>query len=378
MNQMALRICRVATIPRRGHEGIGRASFELAQRLGINTLYLTPARPEPVVNHAGFIHVKEVPVTNSVLPDQNRAKQSTGARLRAGFAYAGKTVSYGLFFLRSLPAMVRYRPDIVHIHSILPLFHALFGKMIGARTAVTFHGTDLYRVGDRSLFRWVLRSFDDVYYVSRAMEPLLSGCVSPDRLHYTPNGVDLDRFSPGSGLRENTILTVGVLKWQKGVDVLLAAFADFVRNYPGWKLQIAGDGPLLQKYRDEADELGLADSVEWLGQVPQDRLVDLYRSARIFVLSSLTEGFPKVILESMACGTPVVTTDVGSCREVTGNAGLVVPPNDPDLLSDAIVELAIDDNRWERMSREATVRSNLYSWDKTAEVVAVAISSFSG
>ena len=91
--------------------------------------------------------------------------------------------------------MVRYRPDIVHIHSILPLFHALFGKLIGARTAVTFHGTDLYRVGNRKLFRWLVRSFDEVYYVSRAMEHLLNGCVSADRLHYTPNGVDLDRFA---------------------------------------------------------------------------------------------------------------------------------------------------------------------------------------
>jgi glycosyltransferase involved in cell wall biosynthesis len=258
------------------------------------------------------------------------------------------------------------------------LFHALFGKLIGARTAVTFHGTDLYRVGNRKLFRWLVRSFDEVYYVSRAMEHLLNGCVSADRLHYTPNGVDLDRFSPGDCPRENVILTVGVLKWQKGVDVLLAAFADFVREFPGWKLQIAGDGPLLQKYRCKTDELGLSGRVEWLGQVPQERLVNLYRSARIFALSSLSEGFPKVLLESMACGTPVVATDVGSCREVTGEAGLVVPPKDPIRLRDALVELASRGDCWDRMSRAATERSKLYSWDRTAEVVAAAISSFSG
>jgi glycosyltransferase involved in cell wall biosynthesis len=171
---------------------------------------------------------------------------------------------------------------------------------------------------------------------------------------------------------------VGVLKWQKGVDVLLTAFAGFVREFPGWKIQIAGDGPLSQTYREMADELGLSGSVEWLGQVPRDRLVDLYRSARIFALSSLTEGFPKVLLEAMACGTPVVVTDVGSCREVTGDAGLVVPPNDHYRLRDALVELASGGDRWARMSQAATERSRSYSWDRTAEVVADAIESFSG
>jgi glycosyltransferase involved in cell wall biosynthesis len=316
-----VRICGVGTFPRVGREGMGRASFELAQRLGHDTLFITPARSEPVVNHAGHVRVMEIPVTDRPLP------QRGGRKVVTFLGYARKFSAYAAFFARSAPSMVRFRPDVVHIHSIQPVLHALFGKLFGARALVTFHGTDLYRAGGHRLFRAAMKFFDGVFYVSRAMEPLLADCVDPERLHYIPNGVDLDRFFPDGDRRDDAILSVGVLKWQKGIDVLLRAFTRFSRTHPGWKLRIAGDGLLADECHAMSRSLGISDKVEWLGHLSQAELVGHYRTARIFAMASLTEGLPKALLEALACGTPAVTTNVGSCREVAGDAGVVVPPD---------------------------------------------------
>ena len=118
------------------------------------------------------------------------------------------------------------------------------------------------------------------------------------------------------------------------------------RRRPGvFRLRWVGLGPLLEDVRARAAELGLADRIELLGYLPFPELLPHYRDAHAFVHVSFTEGVPQVLNEALACGLPVVGTDVGGVSEALdgGRAGLLVPPSDRDALVEAVLRVADDD-----------------------------------
>ena len=123
--------------------------------------------------------------------------------------------------------------------------------------------------------------------------------------------------------RDIPFVSVGRLDEQKGYTYLLEAAAVLMKREPDFRLSIVGDGPLRQSLEQQAASLGLNDTVRFEGQSAE---VSRYlHRAHVFVLSSLWEGLPYTIIEAMASGLPVVTTDVGGCRElvIDGETGLV-------------------------------------------------------
>jgi glycosyltransferase involved in cell wall biosynthesis len=369
MKREELRICRIATFPRVGWEGMGRASYELAERLGYTTLYITRKHRAKPVAHGSHITLKEIPAGDPSLP------ASFTSRLQELRCMFKKAVACVGFLVRSLPAMIRFRPHVVHIHSIIPVFHALFAKVfLRSRILVTFHGTDAYRIPRYAFFRLVLPLFDHVFYVSKVMQPILASIVPASKLSYSPNGVDIGFFSPGAAKREPLLLTAGVLKWQKGIDVLLEAFARFSKKHPRYKLRIVGEGPCKKEFLELCRSLGISEKVEWPGMVSHEELLKDYRRAEIFVLASVSEGFPKVLVEAMACGLPVVCTDVGSCAEIVKDAGVVVAPKSAEELLRGLERIADDEESWGILSRRAEARARIYSWDSSARAVDAVLS----
>ena len=152
-----------------------------------------------------------------------------------------------------------------------------------------------------------------------------------------PHGVDLDRFRPASapGRRELSLLAVGRLVPKKGFDVLLEAVAKL--SFP-FRLRIVGDGP------ERARLAGRDERVELVGPATHDELPALYEAADVVVVPSAEDasgdrdGLPNVVLEAMACGRPVVASDVGAIA--SAGTGLLVAPGDPDALADALTSLA--------------------------------------
>lgn len=175
------------------------------------------------------------------------------------------------------------------------------------------------------------------------------------RIEVIHNGVDTTKFHPaepgnGKQLREQlginraeTVLTsVASLKPVKCVDVLLKASADPVRGRKDTRILIVGDGPERNNLEALAADLGMRERVIFTG-IRED-VDEILRISDILVLASRTETFPTVVLEAMASGLPVITTDVGSVREMVeeNNSAVVVPYGDPYALSTAIKNLLED------------------------------------
>jgi glycosyltransferase involved in cell wall biosynthesis len=173
--------------------------------------------------------------------------------------------------------------------------------------------------------------------------------VSSARCRVIPNGVDLARFAPRSastreatrerlGLPVETFLwlAVGSLDAQKDHEGLLAAAAQLRARHAGFRLAIAGDGPLREWVRQLTRARRLDDVVQWLGL--RDDVPDLLAASDAFVLSSRWEGSPNAVLEALAGGVPVAATDVGGVRELvrSGESGFLVPPGKSDALAAAM------------------------------------------
>jgi glycosyltransferase involved in cell wall biosynthesis len=149
------------------------------------------------------------------------------------------------------------------------------------------------------------------------------------------------------------LLSVGRLDPEKGISCLIQAIEGLVRG--GKKnviLRIAGSGSEEKRLQEKVRRLGLSDHVRFLGYVPHgDELFALYRDSDIFVLPSLTEGFPQTLLEAMACGVPVVATGVGGIPDLIkdGENGLLVAPACPRKICEAIKRLISDEKVRERL-----------------------------
>lgn len=183
-----------------------------------------------------------------------------------------------------------------------------------------------------------------------------------------PHGVDTEWFHPREKLHPDvnsekmTLLYVGRLGARKGLDMLLRSLSCL--ENPDIELLIAGTGRHEERLRRLSNELRIADQVRFLGYVPNDELPELYSSADIFILPSRYEGFGLVLLEAMACGTPVIGTDAGGIPTAIadGRTGIVVERDAQDL-SSAIELLVSDQTRRDRMAETAYNRANKTSWN---------------
>lgn len=201
----------------------------------------------------------------------------------------------------------------------------MLGREFGLPVVITGRGTDLNQIPEHSLPRrqilWAARRAAGLITVCQSLkESLVALGAEAEKIHVLRNGVDLGQFRPLDrerirrefGLTGPTLVSVGALIPRKGHDLVLQALSDL----PNVTLLIAGEGPERANLERLASQLGLADRVRFLGQVAHEALASLYNAADISVLASSSEGWANVLLEAMACGTPVVATNVSGTPEV--------------------------------------------------------------
>ena len=244
--------------------------------------------------------------------------------------------------------------DLIDAHYAYPdgFAAALLKQRLRVPMVLTVRGTDLNLLpGFRSLkgqVRFALRSADAVIAVSKALADIAVDCgAARERVVVLRNGVDATRFRPldastcrrelGLDLARKVIVSVGFLIRRKGYDLTLRAVARFDREERP-QLVIAGDGPEEGALRQLARDLGIADQVLFLGGVEHEALAAVYSAGDISVLASSREGWPNVLLESMACGTPEVATAVhGSVEAIADEqVGLLVRERTVDALHGAM------------------------------------------
>ncbi|MEU6324312.1 glycosyltransferase [Streptomyces sp. NPDC047009] len=250
--------------------------------------------------------------------------------------------------------------DVVNAHAPVPGLGDLAIAVAGRRpTVLTYHAGSMHKgdpgsgLADRLIGIYEKAVLPRVFARARrlvSVSPVSLADGHPHAVRITP-GVDTDRFTPGApaSRRPRTLLYVGRMDrssaW-KGVDVLVRAFAQLAAELPDARLRLVGDGDALPGLRALAAELGVGDRVEASGALLGDALVDAVRSAAVLALPSLTEAesFGMALVEAMACGTPVVGSDVGGIPHVIadGETGLLVPPGDPAALAAALSKLLTD------------------------------------
>jgi glycosyltransferase involved in cell wall biosynthesis len=192
--------------------------------------------------------------------------------------------------------------------------------------------------------------------------------ADPVEVTVIPNGVDVDRFRPGPAPPPQPFrfLFVGRLIEQKKVNHLLEAIAQLVRSTQrSFSLTLVGDGPLRDAVKARATALGIDGVVEWIPWIERDQMPGMYRSAHCVVNASHCEGMPNVVLEAMACGVPVIVSDVPGNRDLVehGRTGWIVPRDGLDELVAAMAH-ALREPEALRALGEAgcvTVRER-YSW----------------
>lgn len=252
--------------------------------------------------------------------------------------------------------------------------HDVFLKGMMGVVAYAMRQTAM-RLTLRSAARVLFSSLD--YGRASHIRPLLRGRA--DRVGELPNGVDTSVFTPGeppAALRaryrpddaDRLVLLVAGLDrahYFKGVEVLLAALAALPGNVRG---VIVGDGDLRPTYEATARRLGLGERVSFAGRVSDEALPDYYRLADVTVLPSVTmgEAFGLVLVESLACATPVIATDLPGVRTVVdhGVNGLLVAPGDATALAGAIERIVGDEERCARWGAAGRAKAHrCYAWE---------------
>ncbi len=242
--------------------------------------------------------------------------------------------------------------DVIDAHYFYPdgVAAVWLGKALGKPVVITSRGTDLTYIPSypwaRKLIRKTIHDADGLITVSKALaDILISLGAPPAKPRVLRNGVDLVTFTPKDrseirhrfGLTGPTILSVGNLVPGKAHDLTLQAVAQL----PDVTFLLAGRGPEDSSLKALAERLGITNRVRFLGSVPHDQLVDYYNAADILVHSSAREGMANVLLEALACGTPIVGSPIPGMDEIVNcpEAGLIMADRTPEACADAIRQM---------------------------------------
>jgi len=225
---------------------------------------------------------------------------------------------------------------------------------------------------------FILRSADRIITISEASRRDIIRCcnVPEEKVSVTLLAASLPALPVGGvtsaapvvGIAGPYILNVGTLEPRKNLSGLLDAFAAACRRGLPHSLVIAGAGgwgrasiPAI------AERLGIGDRVQVAGFIEDRDLPGLYAGADFFVYPSLYEGFGLPVLEAMACGTPVITSNISSLPEVAGDAALLVDPHSSEELSSAMLRLAGDAGLRQELRSRGWERAAQFSWERTAD-----------
>lgn len=279
------------------------------------------------------------------------------------------------------------RMDILDAHFAYPDGYAatLVGRWMGVPVTVTLRGTETRHAATPSLRPRVCRALtraSRVFSVSASLRQLaLQLGSTEDKVRVVANGVDAEKFHPVPrdraraelGLAEGVpvLISVGALTERKGFHRVIELLPALRERFPGLVYLIVGGASAEGDWRARLErmvaDLGLGDAVRFLGVLEPQALNGPLSAADVFVLASRNEGWANVILEAMACGLPVVATDVGGSREVVcrPDLGTIVPFDDAQALEGALADALT--RRWNAAQIVAYARAN--GWDQRVAVL---------
>lgn len=280
----------------------------------------------------------------------------------------------------------RLKPDLIIANWVVPQgLTAALVKVFMPRLNIVMisHGGDSAFIQGNSIFRllgrFALNKADSIVAVSCFIRERLSLVTDVDRNRITvaPMGVDdsLFKAKKTQNRDDTSLLFVGRLEEKKGLVYLIEAMTKVLQKCPEVVLRIVGDGTQKTRLQQLTSEKGLSRSVLFVGAVEHPRLPAFFEKSAVFVAPSVNldydvEGLPVVLLEAIASGLPVITTDAGGITDIIedGITGILVPQRNADHLADSIVELLEDRELREKIALRASVKlRERFTWEAVAK-----------
>lgn len=232
-------------------------------------------------------------------------------------------------------------------------------------------------------FKWIIphainRSSGIITVSQSTADDVLNLFPESKNIFVAPLGVDTNRFHPeksdneiellkNRGIQGNYIAFIGLFEPRKFVPTLIEAFAKVANQIEDYKLVLAGGkGWGANEIKNSISNSGIATRIITPGRLSDEEVGPFLRNAKIFVYPSIYEGFGMPVLESMACGTPTITTNSSSLKEVAGKGALLFEPENSDQLSELIISLLNNKTIYQQMSNKAIARSKDFSWENCA------------
>jgi len=344
------------------------------------------------------LNFKPIVVTNRIDTPKNyvvdginvECYESLNTGFRLGIPYSIPTPTSLRTFLKAVNSA-----DIVHAHGhpyLTSLVAAKLAKRYQKPFILTQHNTfiqynsmfdEVERLNDVAVGKETLEEADRIIAVSDATKQyVLSLGAKPGKIKVLHNGVDLAHFRPLPGKREDmrikfgipknavVALTVRRLVYKNGIDTLIESANIAVKKNPNLFFLVVGKGPDQNGVQTRIRQLGIEKNFRLAGFVSDADLPFCYNAADFFVLPSKSgEGLPLVALEAMACGLPIVATDVGGIKEILmEDHGKLVPANQPEPMAKAILEYSYADLSVGRLDLRAAVEER-FSWEKNVEAL---------
>ncbi len=302
-----------------------------------------------------------------------------------------KYLSHGEFIIRSYlkSRSILKKKEIDIIHHMFPAVYnqsfsliAILRKTEGKPLIFGPISTHIYpRPPDEKLLLRVtsklhmrtIRNCNLLVTITPSIKKIYTGIVNEERVWVIPMGVDVELFKPLRRKEKSEgyeVLTVGHLYPLKGVRYLVRAMHLIAEKREDVKLRIIGEGSEKRSLMKLAVRLGIGDRVIFEGFVHHTKLPKYYQKCDIFCFPTLGEPFGKSILEAMACGKPVIASNIGGPTQILKDeeTGILVPPAKPEILASKILELLDDEKRRRRLGINARRHvMEHYSWEKIAE-----------
>lgn len=321
-----IKVLRVSNHPTAKMHGVGLHCQKISETDVFETLFVAPG----IQDDDFFLKPKNYQLNHSLIRFYKRPTRVSIFKIfQFHFLRIIKLIRFSFYAIKIARTN---NVDIIHIHSPMYIAVAVWAKFSFKKSCITYHGTDYLRIQNSKFYNFFSNLFIDVGF---CISPLMMDRMRDFHNHvvYAPNGVDSDIFNDKNLKRKKYILAVGSLKPEKSFDHLILAFNGLKYLFPHYSLHIAGEGALRPYLESLIKEMKLEDKVFLCGNLNKIQLVEKYNESEVFILSSRTEGFPKVVLEALFCGCKVISTNVGSVSTFLPKK-YIIPDNSISNISD--------------------------------------------
>jgi glycosyltransferase involved in cell wall biosynthesis len=322
--------------------------------LGIDVLLYANKRSKIKVNEK--LKLKLIPYPNTIFEVYNRS----------------------LFDFYVMTSVIRERKNLDIIHTNLSSTTILLSKIF---KNIVFTSHSAYWWRSESTHKLQIRAVKEAkaaIAISRFIEEKMK-IYKKDNVFYIPNGVDINLFKPRKHEPKKILLTVCGISRQKGLIYLVKALKNVHKVHKDFRwIHI---GPLPNSNNENysyylqlvkmIERYHLRENIVFLGRVSLEELIRNYQLADIFILPSLWEGMPLVVLEAMSCGLPIISTKISGVEDlITAKEGILVEPKNSKQLSNAIISLLEDEKLAKRLGKNARKRiENNFSWEIIASKI---------